>query len=210
MSMKPNNQDSKQRILDAALDVFYEVGFEGARVDDIAKRAQVNKALIYYYFKSKEELLTELININIDEMLLMKSQVLESNDTFNISAYKEASNKMIDMLKHKKKILSILLGEILKNSNNEKISKGFEFFFPIMEDSIERMRAIGVDQARVDEGIIAGFFFGMMPVITYITIGEKWADCYGFDKSYLEDKFTGFLNDFFIENFIQFLKKEQP
>lgn len=34
--------------------LFAEKGFDGARVDKLAEMAKVNKALIYYYFKSKE------------------------------------------------------------------------------------------------------------------------------------------------------------
>jgi AcrR family transcriptional regulator len=208
MSEKSNIQESKQRILDTALDVFYEVGFEGARVDDIAKKAQVNKALIYYYFNSKEDLLMELINTNIDELLLMKKQLLEDKDLFDKDGIEEIANKIIDMLKHKEKILSILFGEMLKKSNEEKMGKGFECFSPIMKDAIERMSVKGVDQGKIDKGAIAGFFFGMMPVITYVVIGEKWAEYYGFDKAYLKDGFTEFLNDFYIKNIIQYLKEE--
>ncbi|MCL0088711.1 TetR/AcrR family transcriptional regulator [Dehalococcoidia bacterium] len=42
-------KNRKQRILDAALEIFASKGFEGARIDEIAKTAGVNKALLYYY-----------------------------------------------------------------------------------------------------------------------------------------------------------------
>jgi AcrR family transcriptional regulator len=45
-----------QRILSAAESVFAERGLAGARIDAIARAARVNKALLYYYFRSKEEL----------------------------------------------------------------------------------------------------------------------------------------------------------
>jgi TetR/AcrR family transcriptional regulator len=47
---------SRQRILDAALLEFSAEGLAGARTDRIAAAAGVNKALIYYYFESKENL----------------------------------------------------------------------------------------------------------------------------------------------------------
>jgi TetR/AcrR family transcriptional regulator len=47
---------SRQRILDAALQEFSAEGLAGARTDRIAAAAGVNKALIYYYFESKENL----------------------------------------------------------------------------------------------------------------------------------------------------------
>ena len=56
---EPRSRDadrSQQTILLAARDEFALFGLAGARVDRIAERADINKRLIYYYFKSKDEL----------------------------------------------------------------------------------------------------------------------------------------------------------
>jgi TetR/AcrR family transcriptional regulator len=45
-----------RRIVATAEDIFAEQGLAGARMDEIARAAKVNKALLYYYFRSKEEL----------------------------------------------------------------------------------------------------------------------------------------------------------
>ena len=45
-----------RRIVATAEDIFAEQGLAGARMDEIARVAKVNKALLYYYFRSKEEL----------------------------------------------------------------------------------------------------------------------------------------------------------
>src|SRR5579862_836883 len=47
---------TRSRILDAAVREFSENGLAGARTEQIAEIAGVNKALLYYYFKSKEAL----------------------------------------------------------------------------------------------------------------------------------------------------------
>jgi TetR/AcrR family transcriptional regulator len=58
--IKPSSQsrdrDSEQRILDAAHVVFLRRGTAGARMQEIAKEADVNSALLHYYFRSKERL----------------------------------------------------------------------------------------------------------------------------------------------------------
>jgi AcrR family transcriptional regulator len=48
--------DTVRRILTAAEDIFAERGLAGARIGAIARAARVNKALLYYYFHSKEDL----------------------------------------------------------------------------------------------------------------------------------------------------------
>ena len=52
---------TQQRIIDAAADEFAAHGIAGARVDEIAKRAGVNKRMLYYYFESKEGLFREIL-----------------------------------------------------------------------------------------------------------------------------------------------------
>ena len=48
--------DTEQRILDAARTVFLRRGTAGARMQEIAREAGVNQALLHYYFRSKERL----------------------------------------------------------------------------------------------------------------------------------------------------------
>ncbi|HYY29008.1 MAG TPA: TetR family transcriptional regulator [Chthoniobacterales bacterium] len=56
-----NAEFTKAAILDAALKEFAEQGLAGARMDEIAKAASVNKALLYYYFESKQRLFVGVI-----------------------------------------------------------------------------------------------------------------------------------------------------
>src|SRR5437660_1267675 len=49
-------EKTRAAILKAALEEFAHEGVTGARTDEIARRAGVNKALLYYYFKDKEGL----------------------------------------------------------------------------------------------------------------------------------------------------------
>lgn len=48
-------------VLDAALELFLERGYEATRVDDIAKRAGISKGAVYLYFQSKQALLEGLV-----------------------------------------------------------------------------------------------------------------------------------------------------
>ena len=50
------SKDPKQKILHAALKEFASKGYGGARMDKIAKMAKINKAMLFYYFSSKNNL----------------------------------------------------------------------------------------------------------------------------------------------------------
>ena len=51
--MAKHNKDTEQKILESARNVFIQKGLAGARMQDIADQAGVNKALLHYYFTSK-------------------------------------------------------------------------------------------------------------------------------------------------------------
>src|SRR5690348_11463504 len=59
----------RTEILTAALDEFTARGFEGARLDDVAKRAGVAKGTIYLYFADKEALFQELVRSMVHPLL---------------------------------------------------------------------------------------------------------------------------------------------
>jgi AcrR family transcriptional regulator len=67
MSAMPRNADlTRRRILDAAYEQFYRLGFGRVGVDEIAKSAGVTKRTLYYHFASKDELLSAVLEFQHD------------------------------------------------------------------------------------------------------------------------------------------------
>jgi TetR/AcrR family transcriptional regulator len=62
-----NPERSRERILSAALKEFAAKGFAGARVDVIARRANINKRMLYHYFGNKEDLFRAVLRRKIAE-----------------------------------------------------------------------------------------------------------------------------------------------
>lgn len=54
--MNQLKEDTEKKIIKAAREVFIEKGLEGARMQEIADRAGINKALLHYYFRSKDRM----------------------------------------------------------------------------------------------------------------------------------------------------------
>jgi len=82
VAVKPRQRikgDKRAAILRAATQEFAERGFAAAGVDRIARRARVNKALLYYYFGSKVALYREVVAIGIQALAERLSVVADAD-----------------------------------------------------------------------------------------------------------------------------------
>jgi TetR/AcrR family transcriptional regulator len=60
-SRKRDPERTKAKILDAATELFTQLGLNGTSLDDIAKRAGINRGLIYHYYKTKDFLFDQVL-----------------------------------------------------------------------------------------------------------------------------------------------------
>lgn len=63
-----SGSDTRARILDAALELFSEHGFDGTTLQQIADRLGFTKAALYYHFRSKDDLLQALVRPAIEQI----------------------------------------------------------------------------------------------------------------------------------------------
>lgn len=85
-----NKQETNQRILSAALTEFSTYGFSGARMDRIAKEAKINKAMIFYYFSSKENLYEVVISDVFSRVYPQMMELIKSEPTAEVFLEKAA------------------------------------------------------------------------------------------------------------------------
>jgi AcrR family transcriptional regulator len=74
---KPN---AKERILEAALEVFSHKGFHPATMDEISDKAGVGKGTLYRYFETKEKLFAELVRLRLEELGATAGSVIDGRD----------------------------------------------------------------------------------------------------------------------------------
>lgn len=74
--------ETEINILNTARRAFVQKGFQGARMQDIADEAGINKAMLHYYFRSKEKLYREIVVDIMDELLPRFAQVMGSEGSF--------------------------------------------------------------------------------------------------------------------------------
>ena len=108
---------TKNKILKVSEDLFSRKGFDGTSVNEIVKTAEVNKALVYYYFENKEGLLNSLIERLMDEIAeLMNNRIDQFNALTDVESYKETFKVFLEFILSKKKIIRIAMQESVKST----------------------------------------------------------------------------------------------
>jgi TetR/AcrR family transcriptional regulator len=77
-TQKERADQTRARILDAAISEFSENGLAGARTEQIAEAAGVNKALLYYYFKGKDALYAAALDVVAERVIASSMAALKS------------------------------------------------------------------------------------------------------------------------------------
>ena len=76
-----NLSNTEIKILDAAREIFHQKGFNGARMQEIADLAGINKALLHYYFKNKESLFEKIFNETFAQIASKLTEIFLSEMT---------------------------------------------------------------------------------------------------------------------------------
>jgi len=93
-----NPERSRERILSAALKEFAAKGFAGARVDAIARRANINKRMLYHYFGDKEELFKAVLRRKISQRQAW-AETLSGDPEETLPFWFEAACKDVDWVR---------------------------------------------------------------------------------------------------------------
>ena len=120
---------TEQRILDAARKLFIVKGYQGTTMEDIAKEANVNKAALHYYYRSKNK----LFNLIFDEVLTLINTNLTNTLNANIGfedKIKQIVAAYIDILIKHPYFPDFVIHELTSNPERiEKIVKRHNLFF---------------------------------------------------------------------------------
>lgn len=80
--MTKKDQNTEEKIVQAAEKIFIEKGMAGARMQEIADEAGINKALLHYYYRSKEKLFEIVFKMAAKTFLPNVVKVFKSDDDF--------------------------------------------------------------------------------------------------------------------------------
>jgi TetR/AcrR family transcriptional regulator len=109
------DENTEQKILLAAREIFMEKGMDGARMQDIADRAGINKALLHYYFRNKEKLF-ETVFVEAASKFLSKVIIITTTEASLFTKIEQFVNEYISMLIENPFLPLFILNEVNKQS----------------------------------------------------------------------------------------------
>lgn len=110
--IKRDPEGTRRRILMAAAEEFANGGLFGARVDQIARRAETNERMLYYYFGSKEQLFTAVLE-HAFSALTEAERVLELDGVAPVEAVTRLAHFVWDYYRDHPELLRLINNENL-------------------------------------------------------------------------------------------------
>jgi len=77
--MTEKDKQTEEKIFESATEIFIEKGMDGARMQDIADHAGINKSLLHYYYRTKEHLFNAVFEMIAGQMFKKFAPVFDEN-----------------------------------------------------------------------------------------------------------------------------------
>jgi AcrR family transcriptional regulator len=97
---KKKEANTEQQILDAAKGIFHSKGMDGARMQEIANAAGINKAMLHYYYRSKQLLFEAVFNQAFSLLAPQLNAILNDDASIEDKIRNFTSNYTSFMMKH--------------------------------------------------------------------------------------------------------------
>jgi AcrR family transcriptional regulator len=118
--MIENDKQTEDKIFESATEVFTEKGMDGARMQDIANHAGINKALLHYYFRTKDRLFDAVFEKVAGKIFMKFAPVFEKNLTLE-EKLRFFFREHISFLQKNPRLPGFILNEV--NRNPERVKK---------------------------------------------------------------------------------------
>lgn len=172
--METKKDTTEEKILEAAKNVFVVKGMEGARMQEIADEAGINKALLHYYFRTKERLF-EAIFSGIIKLAFPKIMTIVQSEAGIVSKIEQVIDAYIELLiKH-----PFIPGFVLKELNRDpsglfklvvKFGLNPQIVFDQIQQAMDRGEIIKMKPQHLLANIVSMcvFPFAARPILSFL------------------------------------------
>lgn len=183
--------ESRARLVDAAKQVFEEVGFLAARISDISERAGLSHGSFYHYFDSKEQILREVAEAQERQLTAPAASLETPADGTPTRAprpsqrerIRRANRRYLERYREEARIMGVIEQASRYDEHvNAVRAQTQKHFAERAERSIRELQAEGVADARVDPAIAATALGAMVARFAELWLVQGYAS-YDFDEA---------------------------
>ena len=198
--MSENEKLTEEKIFEAATDVFVEKGLDGARMQDIADHAGINKALLHYYFRTKDKLFNAVFEMIAKKIFKKFAPVFDETLTLE-EKIRFFFKEHISFLQANPRLPGFLLNEVNRNpARIKKLLDNVDFnnlWMQLYNQHKDELQKYNISQETLPQIMIS---MAAMSVFPFAARGilEGLLDKMGLDfNEYMEERKT-FAADFVI------------
>jgi len=149
----------RKQILDAAIRVFADQGYHGARVSDIAEHAGVAHGLLYHYFASKDDVLRTIFTENWGE-LIARFRAVEAADEPAHEKLEGIAKILLRTWRNDPALVTVMVREVAGSQQlRDRVDEVGEAFL-IIQRIIEEGQASGTFRRDLDARLASWVFYG--------------------------------------------------
>ncbi len=183
-SAETSRPDKRDRIIEAAVEVFADKGFRAARISDIARKAGVADGTIYLYFKNKEDLLLVIFEEKMALLLdMLQATLAESQDPIDrIRAYARHHFRAIEEHPALAQVLQVELRQshrFLREYRPEMLWR----YLDVFGELVRAGQAAGRVRPDVDPFLAQWAFFGALDEISIQWVLSRKRDRFNLENA---------------------------
>jgi len=129
---KTTTHNTEELILDAAKDIFQHKGMDGARMQEIADKAGINKAMLHYYYRSKQKLFEAVFKSAINLMAPKIVDVINTEEHL-FDKIRNFTDKYISFISKHSYIPMFIINELSRNPEILKTTLDYNFDTSVKE-----------------------------------------------------------------------------
>jgi TetR/AcrR family fatty acid metabolism transcriptional regulator len=166
------HRQKRKLILDAAIRVFADQGYHGARVGDIAEHAGVAHGLLYHYFASKDDVLRSIFTDNWGE-LVGRFRAVEASRESAPEKLEGIAKILLRTWRNDPALVTVMVREVARSHQLQDRVDEVREAFTIVQRVIEEGQAAGAFRPDLDARLASWIFYGgLEEVLTGWVLGQ--------------------------------------
>lgn len=158
---RPPSTDARQRIEDAALELFSQRGFHNVRLDEVAREARASLQTIYRYYGDKQALLNACITTWTDRLARRMADHLTGIETYR-DRLRKVFWVVLDFFERYPKVADMILGTVYPGAMGHDATDDQRSLTNLFLSVLAEGRDKGILNDEVSEIILLDYFYGIL------------------------------------------------